>query len=299
MVRLPLAAVLGAALALRPKRRGTPPRQRAGRSRRRSSSPSSARSSCWSSAASLARAFGIVGAANLVRYRSKIEDPKDAVVMLCALAVGLACGVGLYALASSRRSSWCAALWVIESFEPESKKLFDLTDQDGRRDRRARPKIRDDPEADSSWSSPCGPSSDEEVSYEMRRADRNETRPHHQRHPQARSRRACLGRVGREEEPKTNRETDHPARRRRHADCCAPSSNAKKTIDIVIFRFDRPEVEKALEAAVDRGVAVRALIAHTNQGGEKTPPQAGDPAARRRASRWPGPPTTCRAITAR
>jgi len=44
---------------------------------------------------------------------------------------------------------------------------------------------------------------------------------------------------------------------------------AKKTIDIVIFRFDRPEVEKALEAAVARGVVVRALIAHTNRGGEK------------------------------
>jgi cardiolipin synthase A/B len=44
---------------------------------------------------------------------------------------------------------------------------------------------------------------------------------------------------------------------------------AKKTIDIVIFRFDRAELEKALEAAVTRGVAVRALIAHTNRGGEK------------------------------
>ena len=45
---------------------------------------------------------------------------------------------------------------------------------------------------------------------------------------------------------------------------------ATKTIDIVIFRFDRPEIEKALEAAVARGVNVRALIAHTNRGGEKT-----------------------------
>jgi cardiolipin synthase len=45
--------------------------------------------------------------------------------------------------------------------------------------------------------------------------------------------------------------------------------NAKKTIDIVIFRFDRFELEKALEAAVARGVVVRALIAHTNRGGEK------------------------------
>jgi phosphatidylserine/phosphatidylglycerophosphate/cardiolipin synthase-like enzyme len=44
---------------------------------------------------------------------------------------------------------------------------------------------------------------------------------------------------------------------------------AKKSIDIVIFRFDRIELEKALEAAVARGVSVRALIAHTNRGGEK------------------------------
>src|SRR5205807_10585128 len=44
---------------------------------------------------------------------------------------------------------------------------------------------------------------------------------------------------------------------------------AKKTIDIVIFRFDRAEIEHALAEAIDRGVAVRALIAHTNKGGEK------------------------------
>jgi cardiolipin synthase len=44
---------------------------------------------------------------------------------------------------------------------------------------------------------------------------------------------------------------------------------AKKTIDIAIFRFDRSELEKALAAAVGRGVVVRALIAHTNRGGEK------------------------------
>ena len=35
-----------------------------------------------------------------------------------------------------------------------------------------------------------------------------------------------------------------------------------------IFRFDRAEIEKALAAAVGRGVRVSALIAHTNSGGE-------------------------------
>ena len=44
------------------------------------------------------------------------------------------------------------------------------------------------------------------------------------------------------------------------------ANSAKKTLDLIIFRFDLKEVEKALAAAVTRGVAVRALIAHTNPG---------------------------------
>jgi phosphatidylserine/phosphatidylglycerophosphate/cardiolipin synthase-like enzyme len=44
---------------------------------------------------------------------------------------------------------------------------------------------------------------------------------------------------------------------------------AKSSIDIVIFRFDLKALEKAVEAAVKRGVQVRALIAHTNTGGDK------------------------------
>src|ERR1051325_11079052 len=44
---------------------------------------------------------------------------------------------------------------------------------------------------------------------------------------------------------------------------------AKKTIDILIFRFDHKEVERALVNAVNRGVRVRALIAYTNRGGER------------------------------
>jgi phosphatidylserine/phosphatidylglycerophosphate/cardiolipin synthase-like enzyme len=44
---------------------------------------------------------------------------------------------------------------------------------------------------------------------------------------------------------------------------------ARESIDIVIFRLDLKLLEKALEAAVVRGVTVRALVAHTNRGGEK------------------------------
>ena len=44
---------------------------------------------------------------------------------------------------------------------------------------------------------------------------------------------------------------------------------ARKSIEIAIFRFDHAEIKQALERAVDRGVAVHALIANTNHGSDK------------------------------
>jgi uncharacterized membrane protein YhiD involved in acid resistance len=61
-----------------------------------------------------------------VRYRAKIEDPKDAGVMLSTLAVGLASGVGVWILASFATVFILLVLWVVESFEPKAKQLFTL-----------------------------------------------------------------------------------------------------------------------------------------------------------------------------
>jgi uncharacterized membrane protein YhiD involved in acid resistance len=138
-VRLPVAAALGTALALRPRRRGTPARQ-----------PAVVQTQIVLAVvgalimlvvgASLARAFGIVGAANLIRYRSKIDDPKDAVVMLCALSVGLASGVGLYGLATFGTLFLVLALWVIEGFEPQTR-IFELSIKLGDKTAQLRPRI--------------------------------------------------------------------------------------------------------------------------------------------------------------
>lgn len=48
---------------------------------------------------SLARAFGLMGAASIVRYRYNLADPKEGSSLIAALGVGIACGVGLYSLA--------------------------------------------------------------------------------------------------------------------------------------------------------------------------------------------------------
>ncbi len=125
LVALPFAALLGAALAFRPRRRGTPAR---------SASVIQTQIVLGVVGAmvmlvvgsSLARAFGIVGAANLIRYRAKIEDPKDAVVMLATLTLGLTSGVELYGLALLAAVFLLGVLWTVESLEPESRKLFNL-----------------------------------------------------------------------------------------------------------------------------------------------------------------------------
>jgi len=46
-------------------------------------------------------------------------------------------------------------------------------------------------------------------------------------------------------------------------------ARAQKSVDVMIFRFDLKPMEKELEAARDRGVVVRALIAHESSQGDK------------------------------
>jgi Domain of unknown function (DUF4956)/MgtC family len=125
VLRLPVAALLAAALAIRPRRRGTPPRK----------APVIQTQIILAVVgaivmlvvgSSLARAFGIVGAAGLVRYRAKIDDPKDAGVMLATLAIGLSCGVGLWILAAFGTTFFLLLLWVLETFEPKATQLLAL-----------------------------------------------------------------------------------------------------------------------------------------------------------------------------
>jgi uncharacterized membrane protein YhiD involved in acid resistance len=125
MLRLALATALGALLAFRFQRPGTPPRQ-----------PAVIQTQIILAivgalvmmivGASLARAFGIVGVASLIRYRAKVDDPKDAGVMLTTLGVGLCSGVGLYLLAIFSTLFILGVLWWVESLAPRAVKVFHL-----------------------------------------------------------------------------------------------------------------------------------------------------------------------------
>ena len=126
VIRLPVAAALGAALAMRPRRAGTPPRRAAVIQTQVLLAVIGALV-MMVVGVSLARAFGVVGIAGLIRYRAKIDDPKDAGVMLCALGVGLASGVGSLWLAGVATVFLLALLYVLESNEPEASVPFTLT----------------------------------------------------------------------------------------------------------------------------------------------------------------------------
>ena len=132
-------AALGAVLALRPRRRGTPPRRSAVIATQIVLAVIGALIMLVVGV-SLARAFGIVGVASLIRYRSKISDPRDAVVMLSALAVGLAAGTGLFALALFATLFLFVLLWVVESFE-RATRTFDLSLKLGDKSAPLRPAI--------------------------------------------------------------------------------------------------------------------------------------------------------------
>lgn len=47
----------------------------------------------------VARAFGLMGALNLIRFSSRIKDPKDSVMLFYSVGIGMASGSGLIVLA--------------------------------------------------------------------------------------------------------------------------------------------------------------------------------------------------------
>ena len=49
----------------------------------------------------LARAFGLVGAMSIIRFRTAVRDVQDIVFIFFALTIGMAAGVGLHAIALS------------------------------------------------------------------------------------------------------------------------------------------------------------------------------------------------------
>ncbi|HKY42670.1 MAG TPA: DUF4956 domain-containing protein [Pyrinomonadaceae bacterium] len=117
--RFILAALLGAALAFRPRKRILAIKRNPYVSQTQILLAIVAAALMIVVGDNAARAFGIFAAVSLVRFRTNIRDPKEITVLLISLALGLASGVGRWDLALVLAMFSLVVLWLLEWREPE------------------------------------------------------------------------------------------------------------------------------------------------------------------------------------
>jgi len=118
-LRFLLAAILGAALAFRPRRRILALKRNPYVSQTQILLAIVAAALMIVVGDNAARAFGIFAAVSLVRFRTNIRDPKEITVLLISLALGLASGVGRWDLAIVLTLFSLIVLWLLEWREPD------------------------------------------------------------------------------------------------------------------------------------------------------------------------------------
>ena len=62
----------------------------------------------------LARAFGIAGAASIIRFRTPVEDPKDVTIIFLLMALGMSCGLGAFGVAGLSTAFLCLFLVFLD-----------------------------------------------------------------------------------------------------------------------------------------------------------------------------------------
>ncbi len=118
-LRLLLAALLGAALAFRPRKRILALKRNPYVSQTQILLAVVAAALMIIVGDNAARAFGIFAAVSLVRFRTNIRDPKEITVLLISLALGLASGFGRWDLALVLAIFSLIVLYLLEWREPE------------------------------------------------------------------------------------------------------------------------------------------------------------------------------------
>ena len=68
---------------------------------------------------SLARAFGIAGAASIIRFRTPVEDARDITVLFILMGLGMAAGLGGFAVAGLGTLFLCAMFPLLAAFAAE------------------------------------------------------------------------------------------------------------------------------------------------------------------------------------
>jgi len=70
---------------------------------------------------SVARAFGVAGAASLIRFRTPVEDPKDITILFLLMGLGMATGLGAFAVAGLGTGFLCVFLLLLDRLPSDRK----------------------------------------------------------------------------------------------------------------------------------------------------------------------------------
>jgi len=75
---------------------------------------------------SLARAFGIAGAASIIRFRTPVDDPKDVTILFLLMGLGMSAGLGAFAVAGLGTAFLCVALLALDQISTQKARVMSV-----------------------------------------------------------------------------------------------------------------------------------------------------------------------------
>ena len=75
---------------------------------------------------SLARAFGIAGAASIIRFRTPVDDPKDVTILFLLMGLGMSSGLGAFAVAGLGTAFLSIALVALDQMSAQKARIMSV-----------------------------------------------------------------------------------------------------------------------------------------------------------------------------
>ena len=75
---------------------------------------------------SLARAFGMAGAASIIRFRTPVDDPKDVTILFLLMGLGMSTGLGAFAVAGLGTAFLCTTLLLLDRLSAQKSRTMSV-----------------------------------------------------------------------------------------------------------------------------------------------------------------------------
>jgi len=73
---------------------------------------------------SVARAFGMAGAASIIKFRTPVDDPKDVTIMFLLMGLGMSTGLGAFAVAGLGTAFLCITLVALDQVSAQKSRVM-------------------------------------------------------------------------------------------------------------------------------------------------------------------------------